>query len=104
MMNHDDLPGVAEVAIQSGLHVARANKERVKSGDRAVPFKYRGIRGHGGSMAAAILGLRSWMPTRKAPLFLPSWGTARGLGTDGLSTRNMRNKYCTQYRLSPGRQ
>jgi NADH:ubiquinone reductase (H+-translocating) len=48
MMNHNDLPGVAEVAIQSGLHAARAIRERVKSGDRAVPFKYRDF----GAMAA----------------------------------------------------
>src|SRR5262245_2558756 len=31
MMNYNNLPGVAEVAIQSGLHAARAIKERVKS-------------------------------------------------------------------------
>ena len=48
MMNHNDLPGVAEVAIQSGLHAARAIRERVKSGAKAVPWKYRDL----GSMAA----------------------------------------------------
>jgi NADH dehydrogenase len=48
MMNHNDLPGVAEVAIQSGLHAARAIRERVKSGARVAPWKYRDL----GSMAA----------------------------------------------------
>jgi NADH dehydrogenase len=48
MMNHNDLPGVAEVAIQSGLHAAHVIKKRVKSGVRAVPWKYRDL----GSMAA----------------------------------------------------
>jgi NADH:ubiquinone reductase (H+-translocating) len=48
MMNHGDLPGVAEVAVQSGLHAARAIRGRVKSGARAAPWKYRDL----GSMAA----------------------------------------------------
>jgi NADH:ubiquinone reductase (H+-translocating) len=48
MMNHGDLPGVAEVALQSGLHAARAIRGRVKSGARAAPWKYRDL----GSMAA----------------------------------------------------
>jgi len=48
MMNHGNLPGVAEVAIQSGLHAARTIKERVKSGARPVPWQYRDL----GSMAA----------------------------------------------------
>ena len=47
MMNHNNLPGVAEVAIQSGLHAARSIKARVKGGG-AAPFKYRDL----GSMAA----------------------------------------------------
>ena len=48
MMNHGGLPGVAEVAVQSGLHAARAIRERVKTGARAAPWKYRDL----GSMAA----------------------------------------------------
>ena len=48
MMNHGDAPGVAEVAVQSGLHAARAIRERVASGARAAPWKYRDL----GSMAA----------------------------------------------------
>src|SRR5262249_21529312 len=48
MMNHNNLPGVAEVAIQSGLHAAHAIKERVKRGGRAAPFKYKDF----GAMAA----------------------------------------------------
>ena len=48
MMNHNGLPGVAEVAVQSGLHAARAIRERVKTGARAAPWKYRDL----GSMAA----------------------------------------------------
>jgi NADH dehydrogenase len=47
MMNHSDLPGLAEVAIQSGLHAARTIKQRVKTGASAVPWKYRDL----GSMA-----------------------------------------------------
>ena len=48
MMNLDDLPGVAEVAMQTGIHAARTIKKRVESGAEAKPFKYRDL----GSMAA----------------------------------------------------
>jgi NADH dehydrogenase len=48
MMNHGGLPGVAEVAVQSGLHAARTIKERIRSGAKAAPWKYRDL----GSMAA----------------------------------------------------
>ncbi len=48
MMNLDDLPGVAEVAIQTGIHAARTIKKRVKDGKGSAPFKYRDL----GSMAA----------------------------------------------------
>ena len=48
MMNLDDLPGVAEVAMQTGIHAARTIKKRVKDGKGSAPFKYRDL----GSMAA----------------------------------------------------
>ena len=44
----DDLPGVAEVAMQSGIHAARTIKKRVEGGAEPKPFKYRDL----GSMAA----------------------------------------------------
>ncbi len=47
MMNYNDLPGVAEVAMQSGIHAARTIKRRLK-GKEPQPFKYRNL----GSMAA----------------------------------------------------
>jgi NADH dehydrogenase len=51
MMALEDLPGVAEVAMQSGIHVARTIKHRVEKGAEAAeskPFKYRDL----GSMAS----------------------------------------------------
>jgi NADH dehydrogenase len=48
MMNYNDLPGVAEVALQSGLHAARVIKNRVRKGAEATPWKYWDL----GSMAA----------------------------------------------------
>ncbi len=48
MMNLDDLPGVAEVAMQSGIHAARTIKKRLDAGKESAPFKYRDL----GSMAA----------------------------------------------------
>src|ERR1700720_3993791 len=48
MMNYNDLPGVAEVALQSGLHAARIIKNRVRSGAEPTPWKYWDL----GSMAA----------------------------------------------------
>jgi len=47
MMNFDDLPGVAEVALQSGVHAAKTIRRRLDGKD-AQPFKYRDL----GSMAA----------------------------------------------------
>jgi NADH dehydrogenase len=47
MMNFDGLPGVAEVALQSGIHAARTIRRRLDGKD-AQPFKYRDA----GSMAA----------------------------------------------------
>ena len=48
MMALDGLPGVAEVAMQSGIHAARTIKKRVESEADPEPFKYRDL----GSMAA----------------------------------------------------
>src|SRR6516225_7509633 len=48
MMNCNDLPGVAEVALQSGLHAARVIRNRVKDGADPTPWKYWDL----GSMAA----------------------------------------------------
>ena len=47
MMNCNDLPGVAEVALQSGLHAAHVLRNRVR-GTKPTPWKYRDL----GSMAA----------------------------------------------------
>src|SRR4051812_25929603 len=46
MMSLDDLPGVAEVAMQSGIHAAATIKRRLH-GEESEPFKYRDL----GSMA-----------------------------------------------------
>jgi NADH dehydrogenase len=49
MMALNNLPGVAEVAMQSGIHVARTIKHRVEKGTtESKPFKYRDL----GSMAS----------------------------------------------------
>ena len=48
MMNCNDLPGVAEVALQSGLHAAHVIRNRVRNGAEPTPWKYRDL----GSMAA----------------------------------------------------
>jgi NADH dehydrogenase len=48
MMNHNDLPGVAEVALQSGLHAAHVIKKRVINHAEPTPWKYTDL----GSMAA----------------------------------------------------
>ncbi len=48
MMNFEDLPGVAEVAMQSGIHAARTIKRRVANNAEPQPFVYRDL----GSMAA----------------------------------------------------
>jgi NADH dehydrogenase len=48
MMSLNDLPGVAEVAMQSGIHAARTIKKRLTDGAEPQPFKYRDL----GSMAA----------------------------------------------------
>jgi NADH dehydrogenase len=48
MMNYNDLPGVAEVALQSGLHAAHVIRNRVRKGAKPTPWKYWDL----GSMAA----------------------------------------------------
>ena len=40
-LNH--LPGVAEVAMQGGLHSARTIARRLDGDDRSIPFKYRDL-------------------------------------------------------------
>ena len=47
MMSLNGLPGVAEVAMQSGIHAARTIRRRVKGDATAKPFVYRDL----GSMA-----------------------------------------------------
>jgi NADH dehydrogenase len=44
----DDLPGVAEVAMQGSLHAANTIRRRLHGDDRALPFRYRDL----GSVAA----------------------------------------------------
>ena len=46
MMSLDELPGVAEVAMQSGIHAANTIKRRLR-GKEPAPFTYRDL----GSMA-----------------------------------------------------
>ena len=48
MMNCNDLPGVAEVALQSGLHAGHVIRNRVRNGAAPTPWKYWDL----GSMAA----------------------------------------------------
>jgi NADH dehydrogenase len=60
MMNLDNLPGVAEVALQSGIHAAKTIRRRLE-GKKPEPFKYRDL----GSMAAiarrqAIVSVRGF--------------------------------------------
>jgi NADH dehydrogenase len=47
MMTLGDLPGVAEVAMQQGIHASRTIKARLQGGHEAKPFRYRDL----GSMA-----------------------------------------------------
>ena len=69
IMNFDNLPGVAEVALQSGMHAARTIRRRL-AGKEPEPFKYHDL----GSMAAVsrrcaivnihgfrLSGLLGWM-------------------------------------------
>jgi NADH dehydrogenase len=47
MIALDNLPGVAEVAMQSGIHAAWTIRRRIHNGAPSKPFKYRDL----GSMA-----------------------------------------------------
>jgi NADH dehydrogenase len=47
MMSLDDLPGVAEVAMQQGVHAAQTIKRRLRGEAESKPFRYRDL----GSMA-----------------------------------------------------
>jgi NADH:quinone reductase (non-electrogenic) len=47
LMALDELPGVAEVAMQSGIHAARSIQRRMRGDSSQVPFRYRDL----GSMA-----------------------------------------------------
>src|SRR5262249_40633045 len=47
MMSLDDLPGVAEVAMQQGVHAAFTIRRRVRGEGGSKPFRYRDL----GSMA-----------------------------------------------------
>ena len=48
MMALDDLPGVAEVAMQQGIHAAGTIKRRLEGDTESKPFRYRDL----GSMAS----------------------------------------------------
>src|SRR4051794_13481413 len=43
MMSHDDLPGVAEVAMQSGLYTGRRIRRRLSGGRPTGPFRYHDL-------------------------------------------------------------
>jgi NADH dehydrogenase len=43
MVALDNLPGVAEVAMQGGLHAARTISRRLRGDDRSVPFRYHDV-------------------------------------------------------------
>jgi NADH dehydrogenase len=47
MMSLNDLPGVAEVAMQQGIHASQTIKARLRGGHERKPFRYRDL----GSMA-----------------------------------------------------
>jgi NADH dehydrogenase len=47
MASLDDLPGVAEVAMQQGIHASKTIKRRLDGNDASAPFRYRDL----GSMA-----------------------------------------------------
>ena len=55
VMSLDDLPGVAEVAMQTGFHVARRIKADVRGEPAPKPFKYRDL-GLGGVHLARLRG------------------------------------------------
>ena len=69
MMLLDGLPGVAEVAMQSGRHAARTIVRRVNSADAARPFRYRDL-----GTAATIARFRALVYRgRLHAAGLPAW-------------------------------
>jgi NADH:ubiquinone reductase (H+-translocating) len=68
MMSLNNLPGVAEVAMQGGLHAANTIVRRLR-GERSVDFKYRDL-----GSAAAIGRFRAIVSVRKVHLSgFPGW-------------------------------
>jgi NADH dehydrogenase len=69
MVTLNGLPGVAEVAMQGGLHAARTISRRLDGDDRAVPFKYRDL----GSVATIgrFRAIFSWHRVRLSGF--PAW-------------------------------
>ncbi|HEY5316990.1 MAG TPA: NAD(P)/FAD-dependent oxidoreductase [Solirubrobacteraceae bacterium] len=71
LMSLDDLPGVAEVALQSGRHAAREIMRRVSDGEAAAkPFRYHDL----GTLASIS---RSYAVAELGPIRvagLPAWG------------------------------
>jgi NADH dehydrogenase len=65
----DDLPGVAEVALQGSLHAANTIRRRLRGEDEALPFKYRDL----GSVAVVgrFRAIFSWHRIRLAGF--PAW-------------------------------
>ena len=51
MMSLDHLPGVAEVAMQQGIHAAKTIKRRLEGEDESKPFRYRDLGQHGDDLA-----------------------------------------------------
>jgi NADH dehydrogenase len=43
MVAFDNLPGVAEVAMQGGLHAAHTISRRLRGDDRPLPYRYRDL-------------------------------------------------------------
>jgi len=69
MMLLDGLPGVAEVAMQSGRHAARTIVRRINSADAARPFRYRDL-----GTAATIARFRALVYRgRLHAAGLPAW-------------------------------
>ena len=79
LMSLNNLPGVAEVAMQSGMHAAAAIKRRVGGDDSSKPFTYRDL----GSMATVarfravvdfkgirVAGFVGWLMWPRAVTFL----------------------------------
>jgi len=69
MVTLNGLPGVAEVAMQGGLHAANTIKRRLRGDQRAVPFHYRDL----GSVATIgrFRAIFSWHRVRLSGF--PAW-------------------------------